>query len=247
MATETAFAWPAGKRAALSLSFDDTRASQLDVGLPLLERHGVRATFYASISSLEQRLDDWRRAVADGHEIGNHTLTHPCTGNFPWSRGNALEEYTLEKMRFELEEASRRLTELLGAAPRSFAYPCGQTCVGRGREAVSYVPLVAELFASGRCSQDDGANDPGFCDPARVIGVIMDVMDFDRLRPLLDEAQRTGRWVILVGHNVGPGGRQTTRTAMLEELLRYAREPEPGWWIAPVGAVAEHVIARHGG
>ena len=39
------FRWPKGKRAAVSLSFDDARTSQLDVGIPLLDRHKVPATF----------------------------------------------------------------------------------------------------------------------------------------------------------------------------------------------------------
>src|SRR5688500_6680342 len=96
-----AFKWPAGKRAALSLSWDDARTSQPDTGIALLDRHGVRGTFYVVPSSVERRLDGWKKAVAGGHEIGNHSLTHPCSGNFPFARQKALEEYTLEKMRYE--------------------------------------------------------------------------------------------------------------------------------------------------
>ncbi|HXI40557.1 MAG TPA: hypothetical protein VNH83_11290, partial [Bryobacteraceae bacterium] len=32
-----AFHWPDGKRVAVSLSFDDARASQVDVGIPLFD------------------------------------------------------------------------------------------------------------------------------------------------------------------------------------------------------------------
>ena len=42
-----AFAWPHGRACALSLTFDDARASQLAVGLPILRAHGVRASFFA--------------------------------------------------------------------------------------------------------------------------------------------------------------------------------------------------------
>jgi peptidoglycan/xylan/chitin deacetylase (PgdA/CDA1 family) len=45
---QNSFPWPAGKRAAISLSFDDARQSQVDVGLPLLDRYGDKATFYLS-------------------------------------------------------------------------------------------------------------------------------------------------------------------------------------------------------
>ena len=67
--------WPAGIRAALSLSFDDARWSQTSNGLPLLDAHGVKATFYVSLKLMEQKLEAWRRAVANGHEIGNKQLS----------------------------------------------------------------------------------------------------------------------------------------------------------------------------
>ncbi len=54
---ETRFQWPDGKRVALSLSFDDGRASQVEGGAALLDRHGVKATFYVTPSSVEPRLD----------------------------------------------------------------------------------------------------------------------------------------------------------------------------------------------
>src|SRR5439155_11759099 len=74
------FQWPNGKRMALSLSFDDGRSSQVDTGLALLRRHDVKVTFFLQGNQIEKRLDGWRRAAAEGHEIGNHSMTHPCTG-----------------------------------------------------------------------------------------------------------------------------------------------------------------------
>src|SRR5690349_20329548 len=99
MSEQRPFAWPDGKRAAVSLSFDDARPTQVDAGLPILDRYGVKATFYLSPPNVAQRQEAWRNAAAHGHEMGNHTLTHPCTGNFPWSRTNALEDKTLEQDR----------------------------------------------------------------------------------------------------------------------------------------------------
>jgi peptidoglycan-N-acetylglucosamine deacetylase len=92
------FQWPRGKRAAISLSFGDARLSQIDRGIAILDKHGVKATFYVSPDGLRKRLSGWRAAVEAGHEIGNHTVHHPCTGNFSWSRGHALEDYDLPRM-----------------------------------------------------------------------------------------------------------------------------------------------------
>lgn len=244
--TATSFKWPAGKRAALSLSFDDARASQVDVGTALLDRYGAKATFYLVPSGVERRLEGWKKTVAAGHEIGNHTLNHPCTGNFPWARQKALEDYSLARMRDEIVETNRRLKELLGVTPESFAYPCGQTFVGRGLDTRSYVPLVAGMFISGRGWLDEGPNDPAFCDLAQLTGIEMDGKDFDQLLPLLEKAQVAGQWVVLAGHDIGSRGPQTTRTAMLEKLLQYAGDPASGLWLAPVGTVARYVREQRG-
>src|SRR4051794_24850447 len=98
------FEWPNGKRAAVSLSFDDSRLSQIDAGLALLRKEKVKATFYVEAPGMEKRIEGWKTAVAEGHEIGNHTVTHPCTGNYPFSRNNALEDYDLKRMAREMDE-----------------------------------------------------------------------------------------------------------------------------------------------
>lgn len=235
------FPWPNGARAALSVSFDDARASQVDTGLAVLDGLGLKVTFYVVPGAVEQRLAGWKTAVASGHEIGNHSLIHPCSGNFPWARDKALEDYNYERMRRELTDASALVKTLLGVAPETFAYPCGQTFVGRGRATQSYVPLVAELFLAGRGWMAEAAQDPRAGDLAQVMGVEMDGKDFEQIVPLLDQARETGGWLVLGGHEIGEGGRQTTRVAMLRKLAPYVLDPANGLWVAPVGAVAKHI------
>lgn len=235
------FSWPTGKQVAVSLSFDDARPSQVDKGTAVLDEYKVKATFYLVPSTVEQRLPGWKKAVASGHEMGNHSLNHPCTGNFPWARQKALEDYTIEKMDAELTEANKRLQQLLGVKPEVFAYPCGQTFVGRGVNTKSYIPVVAKMFASGRGWLDEGPNDPTFCDMAQLTGIEMDGKDFEQILPLLEEAKKTGKWVVLAGHEMGESGSQTTRLSMLRKLMAYAQNPANGIWLAPVGTVAKYV------
>lgn len=236
--------WPGGARMAVSLSFDDGRESQVTAGLPVFARHGARVTLFVVPSAVERRLDGWKQAVAAGHEIGNHSLTHSCSGNFPFSRQKALEEHSLQRMREELVTANARIAELLGVTPRTFAYPCGQTFVGRGRSTQSYVPVIAELFLAGRGWMDEAANDPSYVDLAQTTGVEMDGRDFAQIRPLLDDARKAGAWLVLAGHEIGASGRQTTRIAMLDELLAYAKDPANGIWLATVAEAADLVAKR---
>lgn len=243
---ESTFAWPEGKQIAISLSFDDARASQVDAGTALLDQYGVKGTFYVVPNSVKQRLEGWKKAVASGHEIGNHSFNHPCTGNFPWSRQKAIENYTLKQMRNELILANKDIKELLGVEAEVFAYPCGQTYIGRGENTKSYVPVVSKLFLSGRGWLDEGPNAPQFCDLAQLTGMEMDGKDFEQILPLIENAKKSGAWLVLAGHEMGTSGNQTTRLSMLKKLIEYAQNPASGIWIAPVGTVAKYIKGQKG-
>lgn len=241
------FRWPQGKRAALSLSFDDARLSQTDRGLALFDQCGVKVTFFVSPGNIPKRLAGWQKAVAAGHEIANHSLTHPCTGNYAFSLKNALEDYTLETIAKDIDEGSAEIHRLLGVTPVTFAYPCGQKFVGRGREVKSYVPLVAERYIVGRGYLDEAANDPAFCDLAQATGMGFDDMDYEQIRKLVSQASAEGRWLILVGHEIGERGYQVTDASALAALCSYARDPSNGIWLDTVEAIGKYIQQERAG
>src|SRR5699024_6062351 len=102
LAQSEKFSWPEGNTMALSLSFDDGRTSNLENGIPLLNEYGVQATFFLVPSRVKKNLEGWKSAAKQGHEMANHTMNHPCSGNFEWSREHALEEMTLKDMKSEM-------------------------------------------------------------------------------------------------------------------------------------------------
>ncbi|MDE3148004.1 MAG: polysaccharide deacetylase family protein [Acidobacteriota bacterium] len=241
------FHWPGGHRAAVSLSFDDARTSQIDVGLPLLQKLGVKVTFFVEPRGVRERLAGWRQAVADGHEIANHSLTHPCTGNYAFSRNNDLEDYDLKRMAQQLDGANGQIESLLGVKPKDFAYPCGQKFVGRGLDTESYVPLVAERFLVGRGYLDESPNDPTVVDLPRAMGTSFDDMDFAQMKKIVDQAAREGRWVIFVGHNIGQRAFQTTDTKALADLCAYLKDPANGIWLGTVAEIGTYVREQRAG
>jgi peptidoglycan/xylan/chitin deacetylase (PgdA/CDA1 family) len=240
------FAWPGGKRVAVSLSFDDARASQVDTGVPLFEKYGAKVTFYVNPPNLEKRLAGWKNAAAKGYEIGNHSVSHPCTGNFGWSRKNAVENYTVGMMGEEMDGANADIERLLGVKATTFAYPCGEKFIGRGAQTVSYVPLVAKRFRAGRGFRDEAANDPIFCDLAQVLGVDSDGMSFEEMRKAVGTAAQDGGWLVFAGHEIGSAGYQTTEAAALEQFLKYAKDPAAGIWLDRVEAIARYIQANRG-
>lgn len=166
----------------ITLTFDDALDQHLDVALPALDASGLVGTFYVPLSApgFARRQNEWRAAAADGHELGNHTVFHPAVSSKAWVQpGNAIEEYSLDRMRRELEFANEMLSALDGRTERTFAYPCSNPWVGRsgwvraalrrlncertrlagwvdefgldaGATRRSYAPIVAELFPAGR-------------------------------------------------------------------------------------------------
>ena len=235
------FPWPEGKKMALSLTFDDARLSQIDTGIPLLDNFGVKATFYVSPGSMLKRLDGWKEAVQNGHEIGNHSVYHPCSGNFEWSRNKALEDYTLQKMMNELDSASRLIKEVLDLQPASFAYPCGQTFIGRGVNVQSYIPLIAIMFESGRGWLNEAPNDPLFCDLSQLNASELDGKSFDEVLKLIETAKANGYWLILAGHEMNEGGNQTSRLNTIEAICQYALNPANEIWIDTVHNISIYV------
>lgn len=106
-------AWKDGARVAVALSFDsdhetstlrwgDTSPGKLSQGeygsrvaIPrirrLLDRHGVRATFFVPAVVAELHPDEQRALVAEGHEIGIHGWIHELNSALPPEDERALQ------------------------------------------------------------------------------------------------------------------------------------------------------------
>lgn len=84
--------------------------------LDLLDEHGVKAVFFMIGEKVRKHPDLVREVVRRGHEIGNHTMTHPqgtfwCAG--PW------------RTRREILECQEVIREATGVTPRFFRAPVG--------------------------------------------------------------------------------------------------------------------------
>ena len=205
--------FPGGRRGAVSLSYDDGLPEHLKTASPDLDASGLRATFFIPTGprspTIHARADEWRAAFARGHELGNHTVHHPCSGRHAWVKPNfSLEAYSHERIESELLEAGRAIDGLLGTvAPRSYAYTCHEDFVGPDR--ASYRPIVARLFPAARGGERADARpltDPMDCDfaylPSWTIGPSARA---DQIIAHLDDAVARGRWAVLTFHGVGGG------------------------------------------
>ena len=51
--------------------------------LDVLAKHNVKATFFMIGNQVEKHPETARRVIAEGHQIGNHTYSHPVLGFLP--------------------------------------------------------------------------------------------------------------------------------------------------------------------
>lgn len=232
------FHWPEDKKMALSLTFDDGQQSQIDSGIPILDKYGIKATFYLLPG---EGLEAWKDVPKNGHEIGNHTYHHPCSTNYDFTSANSLENYTMTRMFNDLNLENEIFKKVLGVHPVSFAYPCGQTFIGKGAHTQSYVPLISKMFESGRL-YSGGTVNPVFCDLSQLPSENIDNVSFDKIRKLIDDAKDTGKWLILTGHSIGlVNNNLTTSTITLEKICMYAKDPANGIWIDNVHNITSYI------
>jgi hypothetical protein len=74
------------------------------------------------------------------------------------------------------------------------------------------------------------------------MGTPFDDMEFAQMKKLIDEAAADGRWVIFVGHEIGPRHYQTTDANALAALCEYLKDPANGIWLGPVGEIGAYIL-----
>lgn len=66
----------------VALTFDDGPTEFTPKFLDLLKEHQVKATFFCIGKQIEKYPETFQRIIAEGHTIGNHTLTHSNSTGF---------------------------------------------------------------------------------------------------------------------------------------------------------------------
>lgn len=103
-------------RGEVALTFDDgPDPAATPAVLDILERHGVRATFFCVGRRAATYPEIVREIVRRGHDVENHSYDHP----------NAFAAYGLTRLSREVVRAQAVLAGLSGQPPRYFRAPLG--------------------------------------------------------------------------------------------------------------------------
>lgn len=244
-AASPAFAWPHGEQAAVSLSYDDALDSQLDHAVPALDRHGLKASFYLTLSSpvLARRLPEWRALAARGHELGNHTLFHQCQRSLPgrdWvTPERDLDHTTAAQMLEQVRLGNAMLQAIDGKRERTFTLPCGD----RLAAGVDYLPLLRGEFVAIKAG-DGGVVPDMLALDAHAVGVTAPSgVTGEQLVALVKQAQARGTMINFTFHGIG-GDYLTVATQAHEELLAYLDAHRAQVWTGTFLDIMRHVEAR---
>jgi peptidoglycan-N-acetylglucosamine deacetylase len=233
------FDWPAGKSAAIVLTYDDSLASHLDIAAPQLEAAGFRGTFFLNGTFASVLLPRWRALAANGHELGNHSIFHPCpAGSFKMDKQFETERYTIPGMLREIGAMNTLLTAIDGQTRRTMSLPCSVALAG----GVDYIDALrgSGLIRYVRTGVPDGGvvSDPAMLDPFRVPSrSFPDTVTAEQLIAFVKEVQAKGGMGVFMFHGVG-GDYLVNSAAAHQGLVNYLKA-HPEIWVAPFQTVMD--------
>jgi peptidoglycan-N-acetylglucosamine deacetylase len=234
-----------GKQCAVSLTYDDGLNVHLDYVVPLLDSLGFKGTFYVpgAFPGFKGRLQDWNSAAKKGHELGNHTLFHPCEGKAPgreWvDPANDLNSYTVRRMVDEIGAANTLLEAMDGKTRRTLAYPCGDLKAGDS----SYVDQIKRMFAGAR-GVGPTMQKMNEIDLYNIGCFMVNGQSGQELIRMVQDAMAKGKLLVFLFHGVGGEHAINEPLAEHRRLLEFLKENERNIWVAPMVDICGYIQTK---
>lgn len=246
VARADAFSWPNGAKAAVNLAYDDALASQLENVIPALNERGFRGSFYipAGAPLVMERLEEWRAAARQGHELGNHSLFHQCDKQLPgreWVEPHRdLSQIPPAAWAEQIALANDFLKLIDGQQKRTFTPPCGDLEVGDA----DYLGRVKSLFIASK-SFGSGAVTASMqgLDPYRVTVTAPSDVTGDALIALVEEAAQKGTMANFTFHGVG-GDHLSVSVEAHNALLDHLAAHPDRYWVDSFVNIMSYVSAQ---
>ncbi|WP_177192118.1 polysaccharide deacetylase family protein [Chitinophaga arvensicola] len=237
--------WPGGKKAAIVLTYDDGLVSQLNTAIPQLRQSTLTGTFFLTGNVTEDQMLSWRAAAADGFELANHTLYHPCSKKmYENAPQYYTENYDVNAMLKEAGMMNKILFGIDGKRSRTYAFPCSESVVG----GVDYTPALKQsgLVKYARSGGDIHSiiTDFSTLDLYKIPSWgVVNKEDGKALISFVEAATAKGGLGIFMFHGVG-GDYLDVSGAAHEQLLQYLASHRKDIWVATFQEVMDYVTAQ---
>lgn len=217
--------WHDGRKAALSIRFDDSHPTHLTKAIPILREYGFRGTFMVNPgpsepgsrrrSEFDERRPEWEAVARQGdHELANHTAHH---------RGAVGDE----DMEAEIGAAARAIWELTPGRSKLLALNLGGgTWWETTRTLRDYLDKYHQFEIGGSLGMDD------------VYGNRV-----ESFRRHLEQHLDRGLWCRIHYHDIGEGGGSSE--ANFRAALEVVRARQAELWIAGMADIHKYQTERN--
>jgi peptidoglycan/xylan/chitin deacetylase (PgdA/CDA1 family) len=221
--------WSGFRTCAVSYTFDDGCANQFSKAIPIFNEYDYKLTLF-TISSWITNWTDLQNAAKGGHEVANHTHTHP---NF--------NSTTVDKQESELKTCNDLVNlKVTTQQCLTMAYPY---CV-KGNDALHKKYFIAARGCQGAI---EGKTPGDMMNVSSImcgaVGSVKQVKDF---KGKADQAATQKGWVVYLIHGIdNDGGYSPLSSDTLKESLRYLKDNDAKFWVNTFGNVARYVKERN--
>lgn len=234
-----------GKKCAVVITYDDAIDQHLDNAIPALDSLGLKATFYVTAfsSSMQKRLNDWKQLATRGHELGNHTLYHPCVGGKgrEWvSKEYDLNNYTVKRMIDEVRMTNVFLQALDGKTKRTFAFTCGDMKI---KDSL-FINAMKSDFIAARSVRNE-MHKINEINLYNVDCYLVNNHSFEQMKAWVDKAMQTNSLLVILFHGVGGGNALNVDVGAHGKLLNYLKAGEKQIWITTMVEAAEYIKTKN--
>jgi peptidoglycan/xylan/chitin deacetylase (PgdA/CDA1 family) len=187
-------------KAIISISFDDVPSSTISHGLPILERFGIKATFYVATglasdnhtahqpNTSEKRFlthSEIKHLDRTGHDIACHTYSH-----------YRLEQGSAEQMERDAVKNIQTLSTLIGGKPiEHFSYPFGQFSFNAKR-------LLSQHYKTMRSARPGINLKKTDLYLLRAISIHNQLFNKSAISEIIKDVVKGGGWLIFYTHGV---------------------------------------------
>ncbi|HZS53351.1 MAG TPA: polysaccharide deacetylase family protein, partial [Bryobacteraceae bacterium] len=212
--------WRGFSASAVSYTFDDNSPNQFSVAQPMFDAKGLHATFFCIVGGTP----DWTaitNASAKGHEIGNHTLTHPNLSS----------------------ETDAQVIAEEGGAKTLIEAHTGKKCVSL---AYPYCAPPNELITSQFCSFARSCNGSLVpITPSDFLSIGSMGPDVD-MNAASENAASSGSWLVWLIHGIdNDAACCPIASSVLKANLDYVSTFPDDWWIETFGNVCRYIQERN--
>jgi len=223
--------WPGFKSCAVSYTFDDGCPNQFTKAIPIFDEYGFKLTLF-TITNVNWAVPNWTKlqsAAANGHEVANHTATHPD-----------LSKMTVANQKIEFETSNNLINSKI---TQQKSVTMATPYCAKGNDSLSSRFFIAVRGCSG---QIEGKTPSSFSNVSSIVCGNQGLNKVKDYKTKADQAANLKGWLVYLFHEIDNGsGYSPLSSDTLRATLEYLKENDSKFWVNTFGNVARYIKERN--